>query len=367
MSRPPFTRIVQELPATVPFTAPEEFERRSGRPLKLRLGANESHFGASPGARAAMAEAAEGTYNYCDPTNYDLREELACRHGVAMENLVTGAGIDDMLGLIVRAFLEPGEVAVNSLGGYPTFNYHVLGYGGRLETAPYRNDRNDLGALAETARRTGARMIFLSNPDNPTGTYYAGDDIRAFIDKIPPDCLLLLDEAYCDFAPAESALPLDPEDPQVIRLRTFSKAHGMAGARVGYALAHRDTISAFNKIRLHFGVSLMAQAGALASLRDPDFIRGIVRAVEQGRREYHSLAKELGLATLPSSANYVAIDLRTAENAKKVVEELIHGDVFVRSPGAPPLNRLVRVTVGTPLERAAFGDIFRSVIASCQI
>ncbi|MGH2486401.1 MAG: aminotransferase class I/II-fold pyridoxal phosphate-dependent enzyme, partial [Ktedonobacterales bacterium] len=225
---PPFTRLISSLPATVPFVAPEAIERMTGRPIALRLGANESTFGPSPKAIDAMCAAAARVSFYGDPESYELRQTLARHLGVGMEHLVIGCGIDDLLGLIVRVFLEPGETAVTSLGAYPTFNYHVAGYGGRIERVPYRDDRNNLDALAVAAARTGARLVFLANPDNPTGSWYSGDEVITFAETLQPDCLLLLDEAYCDFAPATAISPIDTDNPRVIRLRTFSKAHGMA-------------------------------------------------------------------------------------------------------------------------------------------
>ncbi len=361
----PTTRLVAELPATVPFVAPEALERASGRRIILRLGANESNFGPSPKAREAMRSAVDTVYNYGDPESYELRAALARHHGVAPENIVVGSGIDDLLGLVVRTFLDHGETAVTSLGAYPTFNYHVTGFGATLERIPYRDDRNalvnDLDALAAAAQRVSARLIYLANPDNPTGSWHTARDLAAFLEALPEGSLLLLDEAYIDFAPAEALPPMDAGDPRVIRLRTFSKAHGMAGARIGYAVATPETIAAFDKVRLHFGVNSLAQAGALASIADGDYLASVVEAVAQGRRDYEILAHALGLAPLPSATNFVSIDLGGSARAKALVAALAARDVFIRMPGAPPLDRCVRVTVGTPSERALFAQILREV------
>ena len=357
----PLTRLVADLPATVPFVGPEELERQSGRPLLLRLGANESAFGPSPRARQAMYAASDQSAWYADPQNYDLRKALAAHHGVAVEQVVVGSGIDDLLGLVVRAFLERDEIAVTSLGAYPTFNYHVIGYGGRLERVPYRDDCNDLQALAETATRVGARLVFLANPDNPSGSWHTAADIQAFIASLPDRCLLVLDEAYIDFAPADAMPEIDAHDPRVLRLRTFSKAHGMAGARIGYAIGPASTISAFEKIRLHYGVNIVAQAGALASLADTAYLQSVVAAVAEGRREYEVLARDLGLPTLPSATNFVTIDVGGVGRARGLLAALLAEGVFIRMPGAPPLDRCVRVTVGTPAERAAFAEVLRRV------
>jgi histidinol-phosphate aminotransferase len=226
---------------------------------------------------------------------------------------------------------------------------------------PYRQDRNDLDALAATAHRVRARLVYLANPDNPTGTWHAARDLRTFVDRLPSDCLLLLDEAYVDFAPPDAIPAIDAADPRVLRLRTFSKAHGMAGARIGYAIGRGTIMAAFDKIRHHYGVNLIAQEGALASLADPAHIQRVVAAVAEGRREYEDLARSLGLSTLPSAANFVAIDVGEAAQARALLTSLEEHGVFVRMPSAPPLNRCIRVTVAPPAQRAAFAAILRAI------
>lgn len=359
--RPPFTRLVQALPAMVPFVAPEAHERRMGCPLKLRLGANESVLGISPLARQAMLEAMDRVTWYGDPESYELRAELARIHNLAIVNLIVGSGIDDLLCLIARTFIDANETVVTSLGAYPTFNYFVASCGGKIHCVPYRDFRNDLQSLANMAARVGARIVYLTNPDNPTGTWQTAVDIQNFIERLPPYCLLVLDEAYADFASSEAVPPLDADDPRVIRLRTFSKAHGMAGARIGYAIAAAETIATFNKIRIHFGVNRIAQAGALASLYDPTFVLDVVGAVAKGRQEYEALAQELGFTALPSATNFVSIDVGGPERARAMVAALLERGVFVRMPNASPLDRCIRVTVGTPAQRMAFADILREV------
>ena len=366
MNQPPFSDIVASLPSVTPFVGPETIERQQGSRFKVRIGANESAFGISPQARKAMSEMVSGLSWYCDPEGYELRSALADMHGVDLEHVILGAGIDDLLGLIVRLFMNPGDAVVASYGSYPTFAYHVNGYGGRLETVPYRNDRNDLLALTDQATKQNACMLFLANPDNPTGSFYGSNAISDILDRLPPDCLFILDEAYLDFVPPDTILPIDINDPRIIRMRTFSKAHGMAGARVGYAIAHKNIASAFNKVRLHFGVNLVAQVGALASLRDTKFVADVVQAVAEGRQEYNALAQETGLATLPSMTNFVAFDFGSSECADQVMNTLISCGVFLRKPVVEGLDRLVRVTVGAPGDRAVFADIFRAVMKEIQ-
>lgn len=364
MAIPPYTEIIKNLPTMVPFVGPETIERNQGKAFLARIGANESVFGISPHARTAMAEAACESWMYCDPEGYDLRLALASANGIDIESVVLGAGIDDLLGVIVRTFMNPGDAVVASYGSYPTFAYHVHGFGGVLKTVPYRNDANDLQALTDAASEHCAKILFLANPDNPTGSYYPREDIEELIDRLPDECLFIFDEAYLDFVPRESVVPMVCDDPRIVRVRTFSKAHGMAGARVGYAISHPEIIQTFNRIRLHFGVNRMAQEGALASLGDEEFIASVIQQVNEGRLEYESLGRELGLPTLPSRTNFVSFDLGTKERAVGVMTSLIEQGVFVRMPGVPPLDRLVRISIGTERDRALFAKALRNAVSN---
>lgn len=359
---PLFTELVQSLPAQVPFVPPEAIERRTGRKILLRLGANESPFGISPKAREAALEALREISHYCDSESYLLRERLGALHGVSMAHIVIGSGIDDLLGLCVRTFVSQGRTSVMTHGSYPTFAYHVLGHGGELCPVPYRNDQNDPDALLEMAGRVGARLVYLANPDNPSGSVWPLATLQRFISALPAQCVLLLDEAYADFLPAELMLPLDVKDARVIRLRTFSKAHGMAGARIAYALAHAGTIAAFEKVRMHFGVNRIAQRVALASLDDPGFVATVVSQVAAGRRDYQALASELGLGALPSWTNFVSIDVGSPERSEALLNQLLSRGVFVRRAAQGALSRCLRVTVGTLEERAAFAGILRELV-----
>jgi histidinol-phosphate aminotransferase len=350
-----YSRLVGALPAVVPFVPPEAFERQLGRPIAVRIGANESAFGPSPKAVAAIREGATRVNWYCDPEGYVLREALARHHGVARDQIGLGIGADDLLGLVVRSVIDPGDPVVMSHGAYPTFAFHVNGFGGRFVTPPYRAFRNDAAALADAAQKSNARLVYLSNPDNPTGSWLSAAEQLAILEKLPAGSLLILDEAYSDFAPEGSLPSIDPEDPRIIRIRTFSKAHGMAGARVGYAIGARELIAAFDKIRHHFGVTRLSQEAALASLGDQDFIATVTDRVAEGRRDYEALAATLGLEALPSATNFVAIDMGNGDRARATLATLLSDEaVFLRMPGVAPLDRLIRVTVGTPPERQAF-------------
>jgi histidinol-phosphate aminotransferase len=360
--QPPFTTLVRSLPSNPPFVAPEAIERQRQQIFQLRLGANESPYGPSPAAQRAMSDAIGRAAWYGDPECFELREELARRLSVKIENVVVGSGIDDLLGLVVRTFLDFGDIAVSSLGGYPTFGYHVVGYGGRLREVPYLCGKNDLQGLVDAARCENARMVYLSNPDNPTGTWYEEGDLRTFRESLPPTCLLVLDQAYIEFAPRAAELSINVTDAGVISLRTFSKAHGMAGTRIGYGITSAQTIAAFNKLRLHFGVNRIAQSGALASLKDHAFVKKVVHAVAKGRQDYERLGRDLGLPTLPSATNFVALDVGSSQRADALVAQLLERDVFIRKPSVAPLNRYIRLSVGQSEDREVLADILRELL-----
>ena len=347
---------IAALPASVPFVGPETLARRMGVDTLVRLGANENPFGPSPRALDAMRAQAPRAAYYGDPESLLLREALAERHRCAPENISVGAGIDELQGLLVRAYLGEGK-AVLTLGTYPTFMYHVTGYGGHAVTAPYAADGSiQLDALAALAREHRPRMVYLANPDNPSGSRVSPAALEAFVEALPEETLLALDEAYVDFL--DETYFGDTVHPRIVRMRTFSKAYGLAGMRVGYALAPAEVIATFQKIRLHFAVNRLAQAGALAALEDHVFVERVKRETAIGREEYHALGRKLGCAALASSTNFVCFNLGTRARAEAMVEALLHRGVFVRKPGAPPLDGHIRVSVGAPEERARFAQAF---------
>lgn len=354
---PRFTDLTASLPSSVPFVGPETHERERGAPFVARMGANESVFGPSPKAVTAMREASKEVWKYCDSENYELKQALAAHHDIAPENIVVGEGIDGLLGLVVRMFVGQGDAVVTSLGAYPTFNFHVAGFGGTLKTVPYKDDHEDPDALLSAARESDAKIVYISNPDNPMGTAHGASKIQAMIDAVPDGTLLCLDEAYIEFADQGLAPGWDLNNPNVIRFRTFSKAYGMAGARIAYAVGERSVIAAFNKVRNHFGVNKIAQDGALAALRDQAYLASVQSKVAVARKRIAEIAADNGLRALPSQTNFVAIDCgRDGDFARAVLASLVAQGIFVRMPGVAPMDRCIRVSVGTDADLDAFAD-----------
>lgn len=348
------TPLAQSLPTTVPFVGPETTERRLGRKFAIRLGANEQRFGASPFAIAAMA--GQDAWMYGDPENYDLKLALAQKHGCHTENIVVGEGVDGLLGLLVRLTVGAGDRVVTSLGSYPTFNFHVTGFGGQITAIPYRGDHSDPEALIAAAM--GAKLVYIANPDNPMGSHHAADVILGMLDALPQGSLLVLDEAYIDFAPKAPQIAAD--DPRVIRLRSFSKSYGLAGLRLGYAICARHLAQAFDRVRNHFGVGRVVQAAGLAALSDQAHLDFVLAGTVTARAKLAEIATGLGFVALPSATNFTCIDLgQNGDYARQVLAELTDLGVFVRMPNVAPLDRCLRVSHGTSDDL----DIFAKALA----
>ncbi len=352
---PLLTQLAAALPATVPFTGPETQERALGRPFAARLGANESLFGPSPRALAALQAAAAEVWMYGDPENHALKAAIAAHHGLSPAHVVVGEGIDGLLGYLARLTIDPGTPVTTSAGAYPTFSFHISGFGGQLHRVPFAGNHEDPQALLDCARATRSKLIYLANPDNPMGSHHPGAVIAEMIANLPETALLVLDEAYVDLAPPGTAAPVAADDPRVIRFRTFSKAYGMAGARVGYALAAPDLARAFDKVRNHFAVGRIVQAGAIAALADQPYLHQVQQMVAEARTRLGAIAAANGLMPLPSATNFVTLDCgRDGDFARKLLGALIADGIFVRMPAAAPLDRCIRVSLGPPPAMAAF-------------
>lgn len=366
MTAPLFTQLVETLPSSVPFVGPEALERRTGTRFRARIGANESVFGPSPGVVEAMRAATPDMWQYCDPENHDLRNALADHLGVEPANVMVGEGIDGLFGYAVRLFVEPGVAVATSRGAYPTFNFHIQGFGGRLVMAPYVNDREDPATLLSVARQEKARLIYFANPDNPMGGWWDAAAVEGLIAALPANTVLMLDEAYGEFAPPGTLPPLDVSNPAVLRFRTFSKAYGLAGMRLGYCIGHASVISAFDRIRNHFGVTRMGQVAGLAALRDQHHLKHVVLRVAEARDAIGQIARDNGLTALPSATNFVAVDLgRDGDYARRVLEALGAAGVFVRMPGVAPLNRAIRITAGRQEDlRVLAAELPRALVAA---
>ncbi|EAU42596.1 histidinol-phosphate aminotransferase [Fulvimarina pelagi HTCC2506] len=359
-----FDERIRALASESPFTGPETLERRNGQAFATRLGANESVFGPSPKTIEAMARVAADSWMYGDPEQFELREALAEKHGLAAKNIICGVGIDGLLRDLLSVACAPGSRVLTSLGAYPTFGYFATAAGAAIETVPYTADfRQNWQRLTERAQELRPKVLYLTNPDNPTGSYHDAGSLQTVLADVPDDTIVALDEAYCDFAPAEAIPPADLVRPNLLRFRTFSKAYGMAGARIGYVIGDPYAIAQFDKVRDHFAVTRLSQAGAIAALADVDHLKRTIAEVAKAREQLAQVAENLGFAALPSATNFVAIDLgKGGEDCRKIAEDIERRGVFVRRPATEFLNRTLRVTAGTATDIERFGKALRSAV-----
>lgn len=365
--RPKQNQIVEALPVVIPFVGPEAQERASGRPFRARMGANESCFGPAPSVVAKMREAAPEEWKYCDPDNYELKAALATFLKIDIGNVVVGQGIDGLLNLAVRMHVGPGSTVVTSLGTYPTFNFHVEGFGGRLVKVPFKDDREDLDGLLDAVRREKAVMVYLSNPDNPMGTWWEAPEVRRFIEAVPETTMVILDEAYGELGPRSAQPALDVDRLNLLTFRTFSKAYGLAGIRCGYMIGEKQVIADVEKVRDHYGTARMAQIAGLAALNDQDYLRSVVEKVAAGRERITRIARENGLGPIASATNFVTIDCGSnGAFAQKVMQGLLSRGVFIRKPMVPVLDRCIRVSVGLPHEIDIFAQVLPDVLADAH-
>ncbi|MEN3791560.1 aminotransferase class I/II-fold pyridoxal phosphate-dependent enzyme [Fulvimarina sp. MAC3] len=352
------------LASVSPFTGPETLERRYGRPFAARLGANESVYGPSPKAIEAMARVAADGWMYGDPEQFELREALAAKHGLAIDNIICGTGIDGLLRDLVAAACSPGSTVLTSRGAYPTFGYFATAAGAVIETVPYTTDfRQNWEALAARAREIRPKILYLTNPDNPTGSWRERDTLDALLATVPEDTIVALDEAYCDFAPHDAIAADDLTRPNLLRFRTFSKAYSLAGIRVGYVFGDPVAIQQLSKVRDHFSVSRISMAGALAALSDRDHLDWVLTEVAKSRTQLALVAEKQGFTALPSATNFVAIDLgQGGEYCRLIAEEIEEQGVFIRRPGVEFLNRTLRVSAGTPSDIERFDEALQIAV-----
>jgi histidinol-phosphate aminotransferase len=307
-----------------PFPGIAALERRTGIAITARLSANEALPLYSEALTRLYGQALlEEARCYPDPAAYELRHALACHHALAIEELLVDAGADALIFLFLRAFTDPGSVVLHSCGTYPTFEYFARSLGLVARPVDYLIDngapRADLAALARQARRSQARVVYLANPDNPTGSEHSSQAIEAFATALPEGTLLLVDEAYEAFGQAGSTRLL----PNLVRLRSFSKAFGLAGARIGYAMAPAAVLEVANRTKVHYAVSGLAQRLALHALREAAHQRLVIAATQALRAQFVALAQAAGMGVYPSATNFVAWQPGSAQVAERLRQRLL--------------------------------------------
>ncbi|MFC3285679.1 aminotransferase class I/II-fold pyridoxal phosphate-dependent enzyme [Litchfieldella rifensis] len=334
---------------TNPFPGLRALERRLGRKIPHRLGSNEGldmpHQALGARFGRELADLARG---YGDAEAMGVRTRLSEQLDTPLESLLIDAGADSLMALALRATSPAGSCVITSAGTYPTFGYFAAGQGCRIVEVDYHDATRtlapDLDALAQAAHYEGARLVYLANPDNPSGHFHDDRAVRALRDALPKDCTLLLDEAYHDFRHDAASPSAGEAWSRVIRLRTFSKAHGLAGLRIGYAIAEAHDIEMLNKVRIHYAVSSLAEAAAETLLDHPQETAEHVQAVIGRRQRLSQWLRDLGADVPESATNFVAVRLPEAELAKRVHGELLEAGSLIHRPPHPALGHVLRIS-----------------------
>lgn len=354
---PPY---IENLHAYVPGKPIQEVERELGLPA-IKLASNENPFGPSPKAVEAMRACLPDSHRYPDAGGFYLRQKLAARHQVEMNNIVLGCGSTELIQLACRVYCQQGGAGLTSEGTFIMFALSVQAAGGEVVTVPLREYAFDLDVVA-AAVTSSTRVVYFANPNNPTGTMFTADEFDRCLARLPEDCLVILDEAYCDYVedPGYSrSLDYVREGRYILVLRTFSKIYGLAGVRIGYGLGHPEVIAALNKVRSPFNFSGLGLAAAEAALDDADHVNRSLEAVKAGRQVLREAFTGLGFTVAPSFTSFLYIE--TGHEPCEAAEFLLQQGVIVRPLGFMGMPAGLRVTVGTPEENQKALDAFAAL------
>jgi histidinol-phosphate aminotransferase len=343
----------------------EEVEREYGIRDSIKLASNENPLGPSPRAVAAMQAALRDTHRYPDGGGFYLKRALAAKLGVSADEIALGNGSNEILELVARTFLRPGDDAVMSEQAFVVYASVVQAAAGIARAVPLRDFTHDLDAIVAAVRKS-TRLVFLGNPNNPTGTIYRRADFERFLSRIPRDVVIVADDAYAEYV-------VDPEYPRtleyraadrlLVTMRTFSKIYGLAGLRIGYGIGPAEVIAAVERIRQPFNVNGLAQVAALAALDDHEHVERSRRGNREGMELLEGAFARLGLAFVPSQANFVLV--RVGDGAG-VYERLVRQGVIVRPVAGYGFPEHIRVTVGTPQENTRFVAALERALAGSE-
>lgn len=330
----------------------------------VKLDSNENPLGMPESARRALIEAAAAGNRYPDGNSKAFRRAAADFLSVTEEQVIVGNGSDEILGLIARVVLEPGTKCVYSQYSFSVYELSARENGAECVEVPAKDFSVDLVAMAD-AIDDKTRLVFLTNPNNPTGLSLTREDIEAFLDRVPTHCVVVFDEAYCQYQPEAKrvdSIALLQKHPNVLVTRTFSKAYGLAGLRAGFAVGDARLIEMMNRIRPPFNMNALAQAAAAASINDTDFLERVYSENRAGVEMLEVFFKRLELEYLPTDANFVMV--RVGEKAREINEGLLKQGVMVRMLASYALPDWMRISVGTRAELEHFCSAFEAAYAA---
>jgi histidinol-phosphate aminotransferase len=332
----------------------EELERELGITGSIKLASNENPVGPSPAVIEAIIQNAAKISRYPDGDCFYLKQALAAELGVSRDEILIGNGSNEVIELALRSFVAPGDETVSARGAFLVYELSTRVIGGKAVMVPMKEHTHDPAAmLAAVTPRT--RIVFFSNPNNPTGTAVGAKAVDAFLAELPPGILVVFDEAYREYVHRRDfpdSLALAKKHDNVVVMRTFSKAYGLAGLRIGYAVASKKIIEVMNKVRQPFNVNLLAQTAAIAALRDREHLAGVVALNRRELTRLEKALKALGLPYVPSETNFIL--LKVPRDGRGVYEDLLRKGVIVRTMHAYGYPDYIRVTVGLPEENDRF-------------
>ncbi len=339
----------------------EEVQRELGLKEVIKMASNENPLGPSPKAVSAIKKSLTKINRYPDGACYYLKQALAKRLGVETRNLVIGNGSDELIVLALKAFVEEGEEVIVADMTFLIYEIASQLAGARITTVPMKNFKYDLAAMrSKISGKT--KMVFIANPDNPTGTYVTEQEVAVFMKGIPKNVVVFFDEAYYEFGRREKDYPdtmkyLNKEN--VIIARTFSKAYGLSGLRAGYAVTSGEFADYINKVREPFNVNILAQIAALAALDDKAFLKKTVLTTEKGKEFLYREFDKLSLEYIPSATNFILVNLKN--DSREIFKKLLSAGVIVRDMTAWGLDTYIRVTIGTDKENRKFIDALKKL------
>jgi histidinol-phosphate aminotransferase len=341
----------------------EEVEREVGISNSIKLASNENPLGPSPLALEAMRQKLAELHLYPDGDCFYLKKALATRFHVSSEQLIFGNGSNEIIELAIRTFMRAGDEAVMARQAFVVYKLVVQAVGGISKEVPLRDFTHDLEAIGK-AISSKTRIVFLANPNNPTGTIYRRAQWEAFLNQVPPDVLIIVDEAYFEYVEAAdypNSLHYHPQGKTLLTLRTFSKLYGLAGLRVGYGIADKEIISLMHRVRQPFNVNAPAQWAALAALDDREHVRRSLESNHHGRQYLTREFARLGIEYVPSHANFVLLRVGQGE---EVFNRLLAQGIIVRPMGGYQFPEYIRVTIGTMDENRKFIDGLKKAVGA---
>lgn len=359
----PWKEILEQVTPYKPGKPIDEVKRELGLKNVIKLASNENPIRPSARVIKALAEGAKNVNRYPDGGCFYLRKALSEKLSVSGDNIVFGNGSDEIILLALHAFVDPGDEVIVADPTFLIYNIASMIKGADIKTIPLKNFKYDLeGMLGAVTDRT--KVIFIANPDNPTGSYVTDGELKEFIEKVPEDVLIFMDEAYYEFAAGgdyPKTLPLiEREDRNVVIARTFSKAYGLAGLRIGYGIARKEIAQVLNKVREPFNVNSLAQAAALAVLEDDEYLNASVSLVKEEKERFYKVFEKLGAGYIPSRTNFVLVNTRS--DSLKIADYLMKKGIIVREMTAWKLKGFIRVNIGLREENNAFFEAFTEIM-----